>query len=159
MTSSTSHPTASAGLLTAGALLILLTGCVAEGSGRHTGYRSRSVAQVQTVVVFEDDYDYYPGYEVYYSRNRKEYVYRDGGQWVRRSQPSGVSLNILLAAPSVRVDFRDSPERHHAEVVRAYPRSWRRSDNQHDDRSERKSDKNRKNRKNDDKNDKRHDRD
>lgn len=156
MITKSSRLSASAGLLTVGALLVLLTGCVVDSTNRRTGYRSRSAVQVQTVVVIEDDYDYYPGYEVYYSRNRGEYVYRDGGQWVRRSQPSGVSLNILLAAPSVRVDFRDSPERHHAEVVRTYPRSWKRSDSQHDDRNDRKSDK--KNRKDDDKDDKKRDR-
>lgn len=156
MITNSSRLSASARLLITGTLLLLLTGCVVDGSGRHTGYRSRSAVQVQTVVVIEDDYDYYPTYEIYYSRNRGEYVYRDGGQWVRRSQPSGVSLNILLAAPSVRVDFRDSPERHHAEVVRTYPRSWKRSDSQHDDRNDRKSDK--KNRKDDDKDDKKRDR-
>lgn len=135
----------STGLLAGAVLFVTLTGCYSEGPGRRTGYQDRATVHGQVVVVFEDDYDYYPGYEVYYSRNRHEYVYRDGSQWVRRPEPSGVSLNILLAAPSVRVDFRDSPERHHDTVVRSYPRNWKHQsdhkDDRKDDRDERKKDK------------------
>ena len=88
-------------------------------------YRTSSVRPPpQTVVVYQDDYDYYPGYEIYYSRNRREYVYRDGRRWVRSSAPRGVSLQVLAASPSVRVDFRDSPEYHHARIVQTYPRNW-----------------------------------
>ena len=81
----------------------------------------------------EDDYDYYPGYEVYYARNRHEYVYREGNAWVHRPQPPGVSANVLLAAPSVRVDFHDSPERHHDAVVRSYPKNWHQPDDKKND--------------------------
>lgn len=112
----------------AGAALLLLTGCETDGSARVTLSGDRPHGYGTATVIIEDDYDYYPGYEVYYSRNRREYVYRDGNSWVRRSQPSGVSINVLLAAPSVRVDFRDSPERHHDSVVRSYPRNWSRPD-------------------------------
>jgi len=104
-------------LMGAAALLILLTGCDTEGSGRVTLYGG-STGYAQSSVSFEDDYDYYPGYEVYYSRNRREYVYRDGDQWVRRSEPRDVSINVLLAMPSIRLDFHDSPERQHDNVVR-----------------------------------------
>lgn len=123
---STSLPLRTAGLLTGTALLVALTGCVTEGPGRPVVHRGPPSVVVQATLGYEDDYDYYPGYEVYYSRNRREYVYRDGGQWVRRTEPRGVSLSVLLAAPSVRVDFRDSPERHHDAVIRSYPRTWRR---------------------------------
>lgn len=87
--------------------------------------------------VVQDDYDYYPGYETYYSRNRHEYVYREGNRWVRRPQPRGITVDLLFAAPSVRVDFRDSPERHHDNVVRSYPRNWKRPDRNHDDKDDR----------------------
>ena len=90
-------------------------------------YRTTRVVQPapppQTVIVYQDDYDYYPGYEVYYSRNRREYVYRDGRQWVRSPVPR-VPVHVLAASPAVRVDFRDSPEHHHARIVQTYPRNW-----------------------------------
>lgn len=130
--------TATTGLLAGTAFLAAFTGCNTDDTGR---YRDRDRANMHgpaVVVVYEDDYDYYPGYEVYYSRNRHEYVYRDGSQWVRRPEPSGVSLNVLLAAPSVRVDFRDAPERHHDSVVRSYPRNWKRQDDRKNDKDERK---------------------
>jgi hypothetical protein len=103
-----------------------LTGCGNDGSRRPGTYYDRPAVQVQTAVIIQDDYDYYPGYEVYYSRSRREYVYRDGNAWVRRPQPPGVRLDVLLASPSVRMDFRDSPEQHHNTVIRSYPRNWQR---------------------------------
>ncbi len=105
------------------ALLVTLAGCIPVG--RTSGYQERPGGQLQTAVVLQDDYDYYPGYEIYYSRNRHEYVYRDGNNWVRRPEPRGVSASVLLAAPSVRLDFHDSPERHNSTVVRSYPKSWK----------------------------------
>lgn len=119
---------AATGVLAGAALLMLLTGCETDGSAQVTLYGDRPHGYGTATVMFEDDYDYYPGYEVYYSRNRREYVYRDGNSWVRRSQPRGITVNALLSLPSVRVDFRDSPERHHESVVRSYPRNWRRPD-------------------------------
>jgi hypothetical protein len=129
--------TTTAGLLAGTAFLTAFTGCDTDDNSRHGRYRDRDRANAHgqaSVVVYEDDYDYYPGHEVYYSRNRQEYVYRDGSQWVRRREPSGVTLDVLLATPSVRVDFRDSPERHHDSVVRRYPRNWNRQDDRGDRR-------------------------
>ena len=84
-----------------------------------------AAAPVQpTVVVAQDDYVYYPAYEVYYSNSRHDYRYRDGNAWVTRSAPPGVSVNVLFASPSVRLDFHDAPERHHEEILRTYPRNW-----------------------------------
>lgn len=118
------------GLIGGTVFLTAFTGCDTDDTTRHDRHRDRDRDRVnvygQGSVTYEDDYDYYPGYEVYYSRNRQEYVYRDGGQWVRRREPSGIRLDVLLASPSVRVDFRDSPERHHDNVVRRYPRHWNR---------------------------------
>jgi hypothetical protein len=124
------RPLHQAGLLAGTVLLGALAGCLSDGTGPRTGYQGRTTGRMQAGVLFEDDYDYYPGYEVYYSRNRHEYVYRDGNTWVRRPAPRGVELNVLLAAPSVRVDFHDAPEQHHSTVVQTYPRNWKRPDQQ-----------------------------
>ena len=68
---------------------------------------------------------------------------------------------MLMAAPSVRMDFHDSPANHHAEVVKQYPRNWSpagahqvqnnqspkdnrkdaKSDNKHDDKGDKRDDK------------------
>jgi hypothetical protein len=111
------------GLIAGTAFLAVLAGSLAEGCRQGTGYRGPA-AQAQATVVVQDDYDYYPGYETYYSRNRHEYVYREGNAWVRRPEPRGVAMNVLMAAPSVRLDFHDSPEQHHASVVHSYPKNW-----------------------------------
>ncbi len=142
-------------------LLLLLAGCETDSPRSHRGYASHTSVQVQGSVVIMDDYDYYPAYETYYSRNRREYVYRDGGTWVRRPQPQGVSIDLFFAAPSVRLDFRDSPERHHATVVRSYPKTWQRSDSSRNDENkrqdDRKQDKKKKSKKDQDRDDERHD--
>jgi hypothetical protein len=115
------------------ASFVLFTGCVAEGSNRGRSYHSGPAVQVQAGVTFEDDYDYYPGYETYYSRSRREFVYRDGNSWVRRPQPRGISVGVLLATPAVRMTFRDAPERHHSTVARTYPKNWTPSRQGHED--------------------------
>ncbi len=119
------------GLLLGAVLLAGLTGCYSEGYS--TTYRDRPIGyDDRTTVAYEDDYDYYPGHEVYYARNHQEYIYRDGNRWVRAPQPRGVSSQVLFSSPSVRVEFRDSPERHHDNVIRRYPRDWRHDDRHHD---------------------------
>ena len=102
----------------------MLTGCVGYvGQARGgSGYGPRPA--VEATVVMQDDYVYYPGYDLYYSNNRHQYYYQDGGAWVSRPAPRGVSVDVLFASPSVRMDFHDSPARHHAEVVKQYPRNW-----------------------------------
>lgn len=114
-------------VLAAPICLLLFAGCAGTPSGRG-GYRASREVEVQPAMVFEDDYDYYPAYEVYYSRNRGEYVYFDRNRWIRSSEPRIVSRHVLVATPSVRMDFRDSPERHHNSVVRSYPRDWHHDD-------------------------------
>ena len=124
-----------AGFLLGAVLLATLTGCYVEGP------RAGVYAEPQVFVV-QDDYVYYPGYEVYYSSSRRQYTYREGNAWVARPAPRGVSVNVLLASPSVRMDFHDSPAQHHAAVVKQYPKNWapsasnqgqNRRDDQHDD--------------------------
>jgi len=95
---------------------------------------------VQSDVMIQDDYVYYPGYEVYYSSNRHSYVYRDGRNWVTRSAPPRVAIDVLLASPSVRVDFHDSPAQHHANVVKSYPKNWRPVAEKHENKSDGRND-------------------
>lgn len=129
------RPASIAGFVLSAAVIPLLIGCVTETRRGSTRVYTPSV-YVETAAVVEDDYVYYPGYEVYYSNNRHQYVYRDGRNWVTRPAPPRVQLDILLASPSVRVDFRDAPAQHHADIVRRYPKNWRPSDNNHEVRKE-----------------------
>jgi hypothetical protein len=90
-----------------------LTGCYVPPGGAAV-----SVAE-------QDDYTYYPGYELYYSNTRHHYVYRDGNSWVTRPEPPRAFAQDLPKAPSVHVDFHDTPERHHAETIKKYPKTWK----------------------------------
>ena len=108
------------GFLLGAVLLGTLTGCV--------GYVDRPQqgnVYVAPSVVVQDDYVYYPNYQVYYSSSRHQYAYLEGGAWVSRPAPRGVSVNVLIASPSVRMNFHDSPANHHAEIVRQYPKNWK----------------------------------
>jgi hypothetical protein len=113
-----------AGLILTAAMLVALTGCVAYVDRPPQG-SVYVVPPPETAFGMDDDYVYYPNYGVYYSTSRHEYAYRDGRAWVSRPAPRGVSVNVLLASPSVRMNFHDSPANHHAEVVRQYPKNWR----------------------------------
>lgn len=111
---------------TFGALLLgALTGCVGHVDRLyHAGrYAPPPPVYVQAGVV-QDDYVYYPDHQVYYSSNRRQYVYQDGRSWVSRTAPPRVSVDVLVASPSVRLDFHDSPSSHHAAVVKQYPKRW-----------------------------------
>ncbi|HTI99897.1 MAG TPA: hypothetical protein VL527_13535 [Dongiaceae bacterium] len=109
------------GIFTGAALLIGLTGCVSHVDGPRAGY---DPGLPQMTVVVQDDYVYYPGYQVYYSSQRHQYTYRDGRAWVTRATPPHVSVDVLAAAPSVPMSFHDFPAQHHATVVREYPKNW-----------------------------------
>jgi hypothetical protein len=87
-----------------GLLLIgTLAGCYSDNT-RSGYYRDRPIGyNERTTVVYEDDYDYYPGYEVYYARNRREYIYRDGNRWVRSTTYPRANSQVLFSSPSVRV--------------------------------------------------------
>ena len=107
------------GFMLGAVLLGTLTGCVGYVDGPRAGYYAEP-----SVAVVQDDYVYYPGYEVYYSSSRHQYAYREGRAWVSRPAPRGVSVNVLQASPSVRMAFHDSPANHHAAVVKQYPKNW-----------------------------------
>jgi hypothetical protein len=125
-----------AGIMLGVLLLGTLTGCIGYVDEPRAGlYVAPPV--VETSVVVEDDYVYYPGYDVYYNSSRHQYAYLEGGAWVSRPAPRGVSIDVLLASPSVRMDFHDSPANHHAAMIQKYPRNWAPS---HQDRKENRKD-------------------
>jgi hypothetical protein len=108
-----------------GAILfvLLLMGCVHDSS-RRAGYREPPPDYVEFGGVVRDDYYYYPGYQVYYSSSRHHYVYLEGGAWITRPAPPSVSVEVLFASPSVRLDFHDAPSIHHSRIVKQYPKHW-----------------------------------
>jgi hypothetical protein len=108
-------------------LLGALTGCVGYvDEPRHARVYAPPPppVYVESGVVVQPEYVYYPGYQVYYSGNTRQYVYLEGRSWVSRPTPPRVSADVLFASPSVRLDFHDSPAIHHAAVVRQYPKHW-----------------------------------
>ncbi len=123
------------------AFLGTLTGCVGYVQGPSAG------VYVAPAVVVQDDYVYYPNYGVYYNQSRGQYAYQENGAWVNAPAPRGVSVDAMLASPSVKMNFHDAPANHHAAVVQQYPKNWKPStskqggkenqnDNQHGDRVE-----------------------
>jgi hypothetical protein len=114
------------GLLVGTALLGVLTGCVGYVEGpRHSRVYAEPVpVYVQSPVVVQEHYVYYPRHQVYYSGSTRQYVYLEGSAWISRPTPPRVSVDVLFASPSVHVDFHDAPSAHHATVVRTYPKSW-----------------------------------
>lgn len=108
-------------LLSAAVTTIGLVGCLVENPNRTAVYRESP----SRVVYVQDDYVYYPQYEMYYSSSRHQYGYRSGNSWVWQASPSHVSINMLVASPFVQLAFHDSPEKHHSEVIRSYPKNWK----------------------------------
>ena len=67
----------------------VLVGCIGYVDGPRPGgvYVPPPSVQVEAGFVVQDDYVYYPGYQVYYSSNRRQYVYLEGRSWVSRPAP------------------------------------------------------------------------
>lgn len=114
------------GLVSCTLLLGTLAGCVGyvDGPGQRTVYRPPPPVYIESGFVAQDDYVYYPSYQVYYSSTRRQYIYQDGRSWVTRPAPPRVSVDVLFASPSVRLDFHDAPSAHHSTVIRQYPQHW-----------------------------------
>jgi len=91
------------------------------------------------VVVTQNDYVYYPGYAIYYNRYQHQYAYFNGDAWVWTLAPQGVALDDLLASPSVHMDFHDSLEKHHRDMLQKYPKTWRPDAVHQDQKEERKN--------------------
>jgi hypothetical protein len=116
------------------ALLGALTGCVGYVDGpRGEVYAPEQSTYVETGVAVQDDYVYYPAYQVYYSGSRHQYVYQSGHSWVSRPAPPHVAVNVLFSSPSVNVGFHDSPANHHAEIAKQYPKQWKSPEANRDD--------------------------
>ena len=91
---------------------------------------------VAPAVVVQDDYVYYPDYGVYYNSGRHQYYYLRGDAWVWAPAPEGISVDVLLASPSVHMDWHDSPANHHKEMIQKYPRDWKPADGHQDMRQD-----------------------
>ncbi len=102
-------------------LLGTMTGCIGYVDGPRAGIYAEPAVQVDAGFVVEDDYVYYPDYQMYYGSRSHRWYNREGSSWVAYSAPRGVSVDELRGSRSVRMDFHDSPEHHHSEVVRQYP--------------------------------------
>lgn len=111
------------GFVLVATLVITLTGCIVEPRHRLV-YSPPPPDYDYARVVLQEDYYYYPDYQVYYSSSRRQYVYLEGSAWVTRPVPSHVTVDVLFASPSVRLDFHDSPALHHTTVLRQYPKHW-----------------------------------
>jgi hypothetical protein len=74
-----------------------------------------------------DDYIYYPEAGVYFDTTRSEYIYPYRDHWEHRHEPP----RVPQWGPSVQLWFHDSPEYHHAEVMRRYPGHGRRYDDRY----------------------------
>ena len=105
--------------------LITITGCVGYVRGPSAGVYVDPSVQVNTGFAVEDDYVYYPGYEMYYGSRTHRWYNHEGSGWVASPAPRGISAERLRSAPSVNVDFHDSPAAHHAQVAKTYPKNWK----------------------------------
>ena len=105
---------------------LTLAGCVGylEPTGRTDVLVQPPVVLVDPALNVPDDYTYYPRYQVYYSSNRRQSIYRNGRSWVSQRSPPRISAEVFHAAPAVRLDVHNSPWANHSTVVRQYPRSW-----------------------------------
>ncbi len=126
-----------AGFVAGAVLLAALTTAVGRADAQNSGVTITPPVVVAPVAV-PDNYVYYPNYGVYYNRHRQQYNYLRGNVWVAQPAPEGVSVNALLASPSVNMEFHDSPERHHAEMLKKYPHDWKPSAVPQDRKEERK---------------------
>ena len=116
--------TKQSGSVFAGVLLLALT-LSAGNVGAQSVVIPASPPAVVTPVVVSEDYVYYPNYGVYYNVHRRQFNYLRGNDWVSQPTPSGVSAQELFASPSVKMDFHDSPSKHHAQMLQKYPRNWK----------------------------------
>src|ERR1051326_405079 len=97
----------------AAVMAMLLGGAGCVYGPPHAGYAESPPVYVDGGEVVQDDYVYYPRYEVYYSNYRHQYLYRDGRSWVSRPAPPRVSAEVLFTSPSVRLDFHGYPANPH----------------------------------------------
>lgn len=120
-------------------LLAALTQCAVNAGAQSVGIViNPPIVVAPPVVVVQDDYLYYPNYAIYYNTYRHQYAYLNGDAWVWAPAPQGVTMEVLLASPSVHMDFHDSLAKHHKDMMQKYPRDWRPAAEHHDQKDERK---------------------
>jgi hypothetical protein len=115
-------------VLTAGALVAP----AAYADGPQVGVNIE--VPMPTVTVAPDDYVYYPAYGAYYSPRRHLFAFVHDGSWQWRAAPPGVTADVVLASPPVKMGWHDAPWLHHKDVLKAYPRNWRADHMDHRDR-------------------------
>jgi hypothetical protein len=120
------------------ALVLVLTACGDNGSGTMSGgvVSPAPIARPPDMplaftppagdptIEAQDDYLYYPGFGIYYSHNHHQYLSQRQDAWLMQPAPFGVPPEVLIASPSVHMDFHDHPARHQTETMRRYPRDW-----------------------------------
>lgn len=107
-------------------LVLLVTFTKSVGSAQaQTAGATVTPPIVVAPVVIQDNFIYYPNYGVYYNSRRHQYHYLKDNVWVSQPVPTGVSVSVLQASPSVNMDFHDAPEKHHAEMLKKYPHDWK----------------------------------
>jgi len=123
-------------------LLAALTQCAGDANGQSAGTNAGISVTPPVVVppaVVQDIYIYYPAYSTYYHSNAHQYVFVQDGIWVASAKPYGIAVNVLTESPSVKMDFNDSPEKHHAEILHRYPKDWKSLSDRHDKDGDRKA--------------------
>jgi hypothetical protein len=129
-----------AGCVLGAVFLLMLTGCVGYVEGPRAGVYVEPAVQVNAGFIEQDDYVYYPDYQMYYGSRSHRWYDREGSSWVARPEPREVSVDVLRSSPSVRMDFHDSPAHHHSEVVQKYPGNRAPSRSDQDQKDNRKGD-------------------
>jgi hypothetical protein len=129
-----------AGCVLGAVFLLTLTGCVGYVEGPRAGVPVEPAVQVNAGFIEQDDYVYYPDYQMYYGSRSHRWYDREGSSWVARPEPREVSVDVLRSSPSVRMDFHDSPAHHHSEVVQKYPGNRAPSRSDQDQKDNRKGD-------------------
>ena len=106
---------------TAAVIAGLLSGNLAQADDLHA---SVNITVAPNTFDAQDDYVYYPARHIYYSKHHHRYAYIKDNAWVTAPTPPDISVTALQATPSVDMDFHDSPARHHADIMRKYPKDW-----------------------------------
>jgi len=114
------------GFVLGAVLMAALAQCAVNADAQSVGIViNPPIVVAPPVVVVQDDYVYYPGYAIYYNTYRHQYAYLNGDAWVWAPAPQGVTVDVLLASPSVHMGFHDSLANHHQAMLEKYPRNWR----------------------------------
>ena len=112
------------GFVLGAVLMAALSQGVGNADAQNAGIRVAPPVVVVPIAI-PDDYVYYPNYGIYYNSHRHQYLHLKDDVWVTQPVPEGISVQVLLASPSVNMEFHDSPEKHHAEMLKRYPRDWK----------------------------------